>query len=110
MRLAWDIRGGAEITTRAYLRWLAVCRIFLDNVVHVRTSVLTRNADALLGLRYGADDFDLPLEDEVTQSAGATIEPDLDVVLAAARAQGFDVVHRAPWPLRVQGDRTALAG
>jgi hypothetical protein len=36
-------------------------------------SVLTQNLGALEGLRYGADDFDLPIEDEVTQKAGATI-------------------------------------
>jgi cyclic dehypoxanthinyl futalosine synthase len=92
--------GGHEVPTREYLRWLAISRVFLDNFEHVRTSVLTRNEDALLGLRYGADDFDLPLEDEVTQKAGATIQADLDRVLAAARAQGFEVVHRGAWPIR----------
>ena len=46
-------------------------RIFLDNVKHVRTSVLTQNEEAFRALDYGADDFDLPIEDEVTQKAGA---------------------------------------
>ena len=45
---------------------------------HVRTSVLTQNEDAFRGLDYGADDFDLPIEDEVTQKAGATIDLDLE--------------------------------
>lgn len=93
--------GGAEVDTRTYLRWLAISRIFLDNIVHIRTSVLTKNQDALQGLRFGADDFDLPLEDEVTEKAGATIERDLQTVLDAARAQGFEVRHRGPWPLRI---------
>ena len=50
-------------------------RIFLDNVKHVRTSVLTLNEDAFRALDYGADDFDLPIEDEVTQKAGAHDRP-----------------------------------
>lgn len=92
--------GGQEITHREYLRWLAICRLFLDNFVNIRTSVLTRNADALLGLRFGANDFDLPTEDEVTQKAGATIDLDFERVLATARAQGFTPRKREPWPIR----------
>src|SRR2546423_5393235 len=64
--------GGIEISTQEYLRHLALSRIYLDNVPRIRTSVLTQNERALEGLLYGADDFDLPLEDEVTQKAGAT--------------------------------------
>ena len=63
--------GGKEIETSEYLRWLAISRIYLDNIKHIRTSVLTKNEKALDGLLYGADDFDLPTEDEVTQKAGA---------------------------------------
>lgn len=92
--------GGQEIGTAEYLRWLAVCRIFLDNFRHIRTSVLTRNEDALLGLRYGADDFDLPTEDEVTQKAGATISLEFERILDSARRLGFRPVQRAPLPVR----------
>ena len=56
-------------------------RIYLDNIPRIRTSVLTQNERALEGLRYGADDFDLPIEDEVTQKAGATISLDFDRLL-----------------------------
>lgn len=89
--------GGAELPLGEYLRWLAICRIFLDNFRHIRTSVLTRNEAALLGLRYGADDFDLPTEDEVTQKAGATISHDFDAVLEAGRALGLALHYRAPF-------------
>jgi cyclic dehypoxanthinyl futalosine synthase len=89
--------GGSELPLQEYLRWLAICRIFLDNFEHIRTSVLTRNEAALLGLRYGADDFDLPTEDEVTQKAGATISHDFDGVLEAGRALGFRLEYRAPF-------------
>lgn len=91
--------GGQEITTREYLRWLAICRLWLHNFDHVRASVLTRNEDALRGLRFGADDFDLPTEDEVTQKAGAVIHHDFERVLNAARASGYEPVLRAPFPL-----------
>jgi cyclic dehypoxanthinyl futalosine synthase len=89
--------GGIEIATTDYLRHLALCRIYLDNIKHIRTSVLTQNANALRGLRYGADDFDIPWEDEVTQSAGAVIEQDVERVLDYARVEGFHPERRMPW-------------
>lgn len=90
--------GGAEVSLNEYLRWMATCRIYLDNIRHFRTSVLTRNNEAMMGLVYGADDFDLPTEDEVTQSAGATISHDFEGVLNSARELGFDPQHRPPFP------------
>ena len=88
---------GEEVSTREYLRWLAICRLFLDNFVHIRASVLTRNEDALLGLRYGANDFDLPTEDEVTPKAGATISHEFEALLESARGLGYTPVHRKPF-------------
>ncbi|HXR96937.1 MAG TPA: radical SAM protein [Terriglobales bacterium] len=87
--------GGTEIGSAEYLRHLALSRIFLDNIARVRTSVLTQNQGALEGLAYGADDFDLPIEDEVTQSAGATISLDFDGLLQRARDLGFKPRYRA---------------
>jgi len=86
--------GGREITPREYWRHMALCRIFLDNVKHFRTSVLTQNEDAFRALEYGADDFDLPIEDEVTQKAGARVDLDLDRLLAIPRALGYTVEYR----------------
>ncbi len=86
--------GGEEISSAEYLRHLALCRIYLDNIKHLRASVLTQNQAALAGLRYGADDFDVPWEDEVTQMAGAVIERDVDRVLGYARDAGFKPVYR----------------
>ncbi|MGZ4290457.1 MAG: radical SAM protein [Gaiellaceae bacterium] len=86
--------GGREIEPREYWRHIALSRIFLDNVKHVRTSVLTLNEDAFRALDYGADDFDLPIEDEVTQKAGARIELDLDALLAVPRSLGYRVEYR----------------
>jgi cyclic dehypoxanthinyl futalosine synthase len=61
--------------------------------------VLTRNEEALRGLAYGANDFDLPTEDEVTQKAGATISLEFEAVLDAARRIGFEPRQRQPWPI-----------
>lgn len=98
--------GGDEITTEEYLRWLAICRIYLDNIPHIRASVLTQNERALEGLRFGADDFDLPTEDEVTQKAGATVSHAFDEVLAAA-PEGISLRQREPWPAWTELDRVA---
>ncbi len=86
--------GGREIPAEEYWRHMALSRIFLDNIKHVRTSVLTQNADAFRALDFGADDFDLPIEDEVTQKAGATIELDLEGLLRVPRSLGYTVEYR----------------
>jgi len=86
--------AGEEVSPREYHRHLALSRIFLDNVKHVRTSVLTQNEAAFRGLEYGADDFDLPIEDEVTQKAGARIDLDLEGLLSIPRKLGYRVEYR----------------
>lgn len=86
--------GGIEIGTAEYLRHLALARIYLDNIPRIRTSVLTQNQRALEGLNYGADDFDLPIEDEVTQKAGATISLDFERILGYARELGYSPEYR----------------
>lgn len=86
--------GGNEIGSDEYLRHIALCRIFFDNIKFIRTSVLTQNANALKGLRFGANDFDIPWEDEVTEKAGATIERDVEKILSYAKAEGFESRYR----------------
>lgn len=81
--------GGREVSPKEYLRWLAICRIYLDNIPHVRTSVMTQNEDAMQGLRFGANDFDLPVEDQVTQMAGGTISLNFGPLLDRARSEGY---------------------
>ena len=101
--------GGQEIGTPEYLRWLAVSRLYLDNFVHIRTSVLTKNEGALLGLRYGANDFDLPTEDEVTQKAGAQVSHAFADILKQAETLGFRPVHRESLPQRPSAECTYVA-
>ena len=86
--------NGTELTTKEYLRWIAICRIYLHNFKTIRTSVLTKNANALEALRFGANDFDMPIEDEVTQLAGATISLDFSDILKTAHKYGFEPTIR----------------
>lgn len=86
--------GGVEVSREEYLRHIALCRIFLDNVKHLRASVLTQNANGIKALKWGANDFDVPWEDEVTQMAGAVIEQDVDKVLGYAADEGFKTIYR----------------
>jgi cyclic dehypoxanthinyl futalosine synthase len=86
--------GGEEIEPREYMRHMALSRIFLDNVRHFRTSVLTQNEEAFRALDFGADDFDLPIEDEVTQKAGARIDLDIEGLLSIPRGLGYEVEYR----------------
>ncbi len=96
--------GGREISGHEYQRHIALSRIFLDNVKHIRTSVLTQNEEAFRALDFGADDFDLPIEDEVTQKAGARIDLDLEGLLAIPRSLGYTVEYRrAERPAEVVG-------
>ncbi len=72
--------------------------------------MLTQNEDAFRALDYGADDFDLPIEDEVTQKAGATIDLDLEALLEVPRRLGYTVEYRRaerPAGARLQGQASA---
>lgn len=86
--------GGVEISREEYVRHIALCRIFLDNVKHIRASVLTQNANGIKALNWGANDFDIPWEDEVTQMAGAVIEQDIQKILGYAADEGFTTTYR----------------
>jgi cyclic dehypoxanthinyl futalosine synthase len=91
--------GGTEISSKEYIRWLALCRIYLDNFKHIRTSVLTKNDDALQALQHSADDFDLPTEDEVTQKAGAQISLEFANILEAVESSGIKPLLRKPFTI-----------
>ncbi|MBX9880182.1 MAG: radical SAM protein [Candidatus Obscuribacterales bacterium] len=86
--------GGTEIESSEYLRHLAISRIYLDNIPHIRASVLTQSTEAVRGLSFGADDFDLPLEDEVTEKAGVKIECDYRQLLRQVESVGFVPLKR----------------
>ena len=59
----------------------------------MRTSVLTQNEEAFSALDYGADDFDLPIEDEVTQKAGRG-STSTSNISSRARSLGYTLDYR----------------
>ncbi|MDO8644872.1 MAG: radical SAM protein [bacterium] len=92
--------GGTVISNEEYLKTIAVARLFLDNIPHIRASILTQGEGAVAALHGGADDFDIPLEDQVTQQAGAKIEPNISKVLGWVEKTGLKPVAREPWPVK----------
>jgi len=91
--------GGAVTSNDDYLRSVAISRLYLDNIPHIRASVLTQGAGGPEALLYGANDFDIPLEDQVTQLAGAKIESNIDRVLGWVRERGLAPTKRDPFSL-----------
>ncbi len=79
-----------------YLRLVAVCRIFLDNVPHIQSSWVTQGMKILpVSLHYGCDDAgSVMFEENVVSAAGtthSTSEADLRRIIADA---GFKPAKR----------------
>lgn len=91
--------GGRLTNNDDYLRTLAISRLYLDNIPVIRASFLTQYDKGPLALTSGAHDFDIPLEDQVTQLAGAKIEQNVEKVLGWVRASGIEPVKRDPFSL-----------
>lgn len=91
------VLGGSLISNDDYLRTLAISRLYLDNIPVIRASFLTQYDKGPLALKSGAHDFDIPLEDQVTQLAGAQIEKNVDKVLEWVRRAGIYPIKREPF-------------
>lgn len=91
--------GGPRAENDDYLRTLAVSRLYLDNIPIIRASFLTQHDQGPLALKAGAQDFDIPLEDQVTQLAGAKIEEDVEKVLGWVREAGITPIKRDPFKI-----------
>jgi cyclic dehypoxanthinyl futalosine synthase len=67
------LKGRTQATTMEYLRFIAVSRLFFDNVAHLQSSWLTTGKDVgQLSLHLGVDDLgSIMLEENVISSAGA---------------------------------------
>lgn len=89
--------GGKETNNDDYLRTVAVARLYLDNIQRIRASLLTQGEKGAKALLYGADDFDIALEDQVTQKAGVQIEKSVERVLTWVKTQGLMPIKRNPW-------------
>ncbi len=79
--------------TDEFLKLLALCRLYLDNVPHLETSVMVLGKDVgKLALRVGADDVSsVVLEENVLKSYGLKTEKEAMQYLQSA---GFQPVRR----------------
>lgn len=88
--------GGTRTSNDDYLRTVALARLYLDNIPIIRASFLTQGEGGVAALRAGAHDFDIALEDQVTQHAGTILETDVERVLGWVDAAGLQPRRRAP--------------
>lgn len=74
-----------------YLRMLALCRIYLDNIPHIQVSWVTQGAKiAEVALSYGADDFGSSMmEENVVKAAGTDFRMNEKEMVACIEAMGF---------------------
>jgi len=91
---------GRVISTRVdaveYLRWLAISRIYLDNIPNIQVSWLAQGLEVgRLGLHWGANDLgSVMIEENVIRPAGAEHEATADILARIAREEGFRPVLR----------------
>jgi cyclic dehypoxanthinyl futalosine synthase len=95
-----------RVPPAVYLRWLALCRLYLDNVANIQVSWLTQGlAAGRRGLRWGANDIgSVMIEENVITPAGAhhrAVEADL---VGAIREAGFSPVKRNAGYVRLEDE------
>jgi cyclic dehypoxanthinyl futalosine synthase len=85
-----------EATSVEFLRTLAVCRLFLDNIVNVQTSWVTQGLKVCqLGLRFGGNDVgSIMLEENVVSQAGANFHASEEDLRRIIRDAGFTPKQR----------------
>lgn len=81
---------GNHVSSWEYLRFLALCRLYLDNFDHIQGSWVTQGSrTGQLSLYFGADDLgSIMLEENVVRSAGVNNRIALDEMAELIRATG----------------------
>jgi cyclic dehypoxanthinyl futalosine synthase len=84
------LKGRTQATSLEYLRFVAVARLFFDNVDHLQSSWLTTGKDVgQLSLHMGVDDLgSIMLEENVISSAGARHRSKLTELIWLIRSAG----------------------
>jgi cyclic dehypoxanthinyl futalosine synthase len=84
------LKGRTQATTMEYLRFVAVSRLFFDNIAHLQASWLTTGKDVgQLALHLGVDDLgSIMLEENVISSAGARHRSNLHELIWMIRTAG----------------------
>lgn len=88
-----------------YLRWLALSRLYLNNIPNVQVSWLTVGlADGRRGLHFGANDIgSTMIEENVISKAGANHKATEDMLVNVIREEGFTPVKRKADYVRLAG-------
>lgn len=85
-----------RLPNEEYLRWLALSRLFLDNIPNVQVSWLTVGLkDGRRGLHFGANDIgSTMIEENVISKAGANHKATEEMLVNVIREEGFTPVKR----------------
>ncbi|MBI4585398.1 MAG: CofH family radical SAM protein [Planctomycetes bacterium] len=85
-----------RVPVEEYLRWLAISRLYLDNIRNVQVSWLTQGMEGgKRGLRCGANDLgSVMIEENVISPAGARYQADEAMLRRAIVEAGFKPVKR----------------
>lgn len=88
--------GGKVISSREYLKTLAVARLFFDNVKHIQGSWVTQGKDiGQLSLSFGADDLgSIMIEENVVKATGVTYAMSKDEMIRLIQATGKEAARR----------------
>ena len=80
-----------EVTAVEFLKTLALCRVYLDNVVNIQTSWVTQGLKVCqLGLRFGGNDVgSVMIEENVVRQAGASHSATEEDLRRMIRDAGF---------------------
>lgn len=81
---------GEKISSVQYLRFLALSRLYLDNIQHIQGSWVTQGERiGQLSLLFGADDLgSIMIEENVVRSAGLVYKMDMDKMVRLIRDAG----------------------
>lgn len=88
--------GGKKMSSYHYLKFLAVCRLYLDNFDHVQGSWVTQGPDiGQLTLTFGGRDLgSIMLEENVVRAAGAEFRMQLQGMVDLIKNAGFKPAQR----------------
>lgn len=88
--------GGKSVSSREYLKTLAVARIFLDNVKHIQGSWVTQGKDiGQLSLSFGANDLgSIMIEENVVRATGVTYAMSKEEMVRLIRSTGKRAARR----------------
>ena len=92
------LAGLPKVGSWEYLRFLAVSRLFLDNVPTIQSSWVTQGLQiGTLGLSFGANDLgSIMIEENVVAAAGTVFRSTEAAFCEAIRAAGYEPKRRQP--------------